>query len=142
MSDPHCLPLRAACCRVRRAFTLIEVLIVVVILGLLAAIVLAQFHDASEDAGQAAIDMQLSRTRKQIEYYRAQVMADPLLVDNQWDDLVANHYLQQAPMNMLNGSTQVASAPGPDVGWVWRDPGTGVFDLFATDRTGLAYHTE
>ncbi|MHC4106634.1 MAG: type II secretion system protein [Planctomycetota bacterium] len=37
-----------------RGFTLIEVLFVVVILGLLAGIVLAQFSDASREAGQTA----------------------------------------------------------------------------------------
>ena len=37
-----------------RGFTLVEILIVVVILGLLAGVVLAQFRDTTREAGQTA----------------------------------------------------------------------------------------
>ena len=45
--------------RTNRAFTLIEILIVVVILGILAAIVIPQFTNASEEAMESAVRSQL-----------------------------------------------------------------------------------
>ena len=56
--------------RFSKAFTLIEILIVVVILGILAAIVIPQFTKASEDAQGGNVASQLSTIRNQIELYR------------------------------------------------------------------------
>ncbi|MFN5495339.1 MAG: type II secretion system protein [bacterium] len=54
----------------RRGFTLIEILIVVVILGILAAIVVPQFTNASQEATASSIRSQLQTLRGQIELYR------------------------------------------------------------------------
>ena len=56
----------------KRGFTLIEILIVVVILGILAAIIIPQFTDAAQDAGAASARSQLQTMRSQIELYRVQ----------------------------------------------------------------------
>ena len=40
---------------IKRGFTLIEILIVVVILGILAAVVVPQFTNAADDANDAAL---------------------------------------------------------------------------------------
>ena len=56
----------------RAAFTLVEVLIVVVILAILAATVLPQFQNASGQAQASAIRQNLSVVRSQIELYRVQ----------------------------------------------------------------------
>ncbi len=56
--------------RRQRGFTLIEILIVVVILGILAAIVIPQFTNASQDAQVSAVKSQLQTIRSQCELFR------------------------------------------------------------------------
>src|SRR3954447_24016768 len=58
--------------RRRRAFTLIEILIVVVILGILATIVLPQFSNASNTARESALKDDLRYLRTQVAVYKAQ----------------------------------------------------------------------
>tara|TARA_B100000900_G_scaffold252680_1_gene215344 strand:- start:609 stop:1013 length:405 start_codon:yes stop_codon:yes gene_type:complete len=57
---------------VKRGFTLIEILIVVVILGILAAIIVPQFTDAAQEAGASSARSQLQSLRSQIELHRVQ----------------------------------------------------------------------
>ena len=54
-----------------RGFTLIEILIVVVILGILAAIVVPQFTNATEQAEETAAHSQLNVLRGQVSLYFA-----------------------------------------------------------------------
>jgi general secretion pathway protein G len=53
-------------------FTLVEILIVVVILGILAAIVIPQFTNASEAAKGSSLQSQLQTIRSQLELYQVQ----------------------------------------------------------------------
>ncbi|OIQ96184.1 type II secretion system protein G precursor [mine drainage metagenome] len=53
-------------------FTLVELLIVVIILAILAAIVIPQFSGASTDAKESALDADLSALRSAIELYKVQ----------------------------------------------------------------------
>ncbi len=56
----------------RNAFTLVELLIVVVILGILAAVALPHFSDASEDAMLAGLKADLRHVRLAIRTYTVQ----------------------------------------------------------------------
>jgi len=53
-------------------FTLVEILIVVIILGILAAIVIPQFTSASQDARKNSLTSQLQTLRSQLELYKLQ----------------------------------------------------------------------
>ena len=106
---------------VRRAFTLIEILIVVVILGILAAIVVPQFTNAADDANDAAVRSQLQTLRGQIELYYAQNNEYPDFIADGWTDMIDNDYLMAAPENSLTGSSTIAAAAAEGVGWVWAE---------------------
>jgi type II secretion system protein G len=56
--------------KAKSGFTLVEILIVVVILGILAAIVIPQFTSASVDAKESALQSDLQSVRSQIELYK------------------------------------------------------------------------
>ena len=55
-----------------KGFTLVEILIVVIILGILAAIVIPQFSSASDDARQSSLVSDLQTLRSQLELYKVQ----------------------------------------------------------------------
>ncbi len=56
----------------KRGFTLVEILIVVVILGILAAIVIPQFTQASTEAKTNSLASDLQSLRSQIQLYKVQ----------------------------------------------------------------------
>jgi general secretion pathway protein G len=112
---------------IKRGFTLVEILIVVIILGILAAIVIPQFTNASQDARKNSLTSQLQTIRSQLELYKMQHQdknPNLLFVDssNDWSQLTGKTdkngtttgsldfgpYLQQTPANPLNGWTKVS----------------------------------
>ena len=56
--------------KAKKGFTLVEILIVVVILGILAAIVIPQFTSASVEAKESALVSDIQSMRSQIELYK------------------------------------------------------------------------
>jgi general secretion pathway protein G len=131
--------------QVKRAFTLIEILIVVVILGILAAIVIPQFTDAASQANNSSVKSQLQTIRSQIELYRVKNNgSDPAsLAAGNFTSLInpggtQTPYLHSAPVNPLNSSSTVANAAAAGVGWVWRtsSANANVKDIYAVDEAG------
>ncbi|SRR5258706_1638453 len=136
----------------RGGFTLVEILIVVIILGILAAIVIPQFTNASTDARKASLLSQLQTFRSQIQLYKLQhndILPD--LVTNQWSQMmqktnlagvvdttatgVYGPYIESQPLNPLNQNYTVAGAPGAGVGWTYSTTGATPGIIFATNQT-------
>tara|TARA_Y100001933_G_scaffold265285_1_gene340092 strand:+ start:8798 stop:9313 length:516 start_codon:yes stop_codon:yes gene_type:complete len=123
-------------------FTLVEILIVVVILGILSAIVIPQFTSASDTAKANALTTQLQTIRSQLELYRVQHNDDyPNLAGNDGWDLLTEKtdadgtlnasgsfgpYLQKAPTNSFDSSSTITALT------VGADPST-------TGTAGWAY---
>ncbi len=128
--------------RIRKAFTLVEILIVVVILGILAAIVVPQFTNAADEAQVGNVQTQLQTIRNQIELYRAQHSGDvpPSFDDGTWDDLVGPQYLKTAPINPRNGNSAIGTGTdhtgGADTdGWVWDAATNSMFAKGFNEQT-------
>lgn len=122
--------------RVRRAFTLVEILIVVVILGILAAIVTPQFASATSQAQEVATLDQLTKLRRALAmYYAHNASTYPNVTAGvgTWGELLSGGFMREAPVNSWVGTGNpktIILGNTPDAawqtthGWIF-DPATG-----------------
>lgn len=117
------LILRTKNYELRTAFTLVELMIVVAILGILAAIVLPEFQSQSQQAKEAAAKANLKILRDAIERYALDHNGvppgynnnDPSTTPN-WVYIVLqltenNKYLPEIPKNPFNNQSRVYMVP-------------------------------
>ncbi|MEM1212734.1 MAG: prepilin-type N-terminal cleavage/methylation domain-containing protein [Planctomycetota bacterium] len=125
-----------------RGFTLVEILIVVVIIAVLAAIVIPQFSNASETSKQNALRSNMFQLRQQIELYKVDhdgvppTLADFIdqmtLSTNTAGDTAAigtpgyphGPYLNQMPPNPFTDTVPLGSGSVGSSAW-WYDETTG-----------------
>mgnify|MGYP002783644113 CR=1 FL=1 len=130
----------------KQGFTLVEILIVVVILGILAAIVVPQYSRATSDAKlQATID-QLVKLRQAVSvYYYRNSARFPSVAAGQgtWGELMTDGYFKHVPENLHVGGLNAGAivlGSGPDTsrhvayGWIFN-PATG--DVWAAGFDGF-----
>jgi prepilin-type N-terminal cleavage/methylation domain-containing protein len=123
--------------RGRTAFTLVEILIVVIILGVLAAIITPHFTGAVTEAEIGTTSHELAKLRRAIEVYQISnhnVLPDVAEGDGTWGELTSgNQYLKSPPVNPYVGGANAAVIVfrnAPDVayqrayGWIY-DAATG-----------------
>jgi type II secretion system protein G len=149
----------------RQGFTLVEILIVVIILGILAAIVIPQFSNASSNARVSSLQSTLQTLRSQIELYKLQhgdnlpnIVASwtAMTQGSSYGNPVVDYipYLQTTPINPLNSNSNVVDAgvnletETPSMlsalavsscGFIFDyEGGLGSGDIYATDTTGTA----
>jgi general secretion pathway protein G len=136
------------------AFTLIEVLLVVVIMAVLAGVIIPSFLNTADDAKSSSLKHNLSVVEVQLEVYRAQHMNRyPTIQDNGLPQLTTatnaagktgasgpdyplGPYVLEAPMNPYDGSKKVTAVAVPGQkptgvvgslgGWQY-DESTGAF---------------
>lgn len=127
--------------KAKSGFTLVEILIVVVILGILAAIVIPQFTEASTEAKTSSLVTDLSSVRSQIELYKIQHNDNLPGVAN------GTHTAGAGLVGALTGQTDIFGEAGTDYGpYLMKIPTnqfvdsdvitTGALDPPAVDVTG------
>ena len=106
----------------RAAFTLIEVLIVVVIMSILAAVILPQVSSSTNDAKEAQLKHHLHLLRSQIELYRTQHLGE-LPVEHQ---LQADFHRPILPLERLGPHSRRATIRfGPYLSAIPTQPFSG-----------------
>jgi len=136
-----------------RAFTLVEILIVVVILGILAALVVPQFASASESARSSNMTGSLQVIRSQLELYESNHNSYPTLaqLNAAWNVLTSRTdaagnvgttdgvhiygpYIMKMPINPFEGSASLAAVAAPGVGWVYDEATGRLFGVLPTAK--------
>jgi general secretion pathway protein G len=128
----------------RNAFTLIELLIIVIILGILAAVVIPQFSDASTDARLSSLQENLTSMRKQIDLYKLHHNGSLPTVTNFVDQMTQKTdadgtvnasgkfgpYVQRIPINPFtvggSGNDVTSGAAAANKAWYFNET-TGEF---------------
>lgn len=119
--------------RTSKAFTLVEILIVVVILGILAAIVIPQFTNASQEAQSGNVVTQTQTIRNQIELFRVRNNGNEPVMAGTGGAAFAQllnppapqqPYMRTAASNPRNGSTEVQDAT--TTGSAFREEAAGM----------------
>jgi general secretion pathway protein G len=142
--------------RTHRGFTLVEILIVVIILGILAAIVIPQFTNASQNARESSLQSILQTLRSQIQLYKLQHGdALPNLITD-WTPLTESTtygspsqtygpYMQAISTNPMNGYSNVVDSTVTVGGATQPSVGTAcgfVYDYNSGNGSGLIYGTD
>jgi type II secretion system protein G len=109
-------------------FTLVEILIVVVILGILAAIVIPQFTEASTEAKTSSLCTDLQSVRSQIELYKIQH-------NDNLPGVAAGTHLGTAGFEAsMTGQTDIFGVVGTDYGPYLQKTPTNQFNNLSTIR--------
>jgi len=147
-------------------FSLVEILVVVLILGILAAVVIPMFGGFSDETRAANLMANLQTIRRQMNLYRVQhndqwpgqlgnadLFRDQMTLFSDADgntaaarsaDFPFGPYLSEIPANALSGDNAVSIVsvkhsfvpPMTDRGW-WYNIGTGEFRAYLTNEHAL-----
>ena len=106
-----------------KGFTLLELMIVITIIIILAAVALPQFQKTIVHAREAVLRDDLFQMRKMLEQYGA----DKGKLPQSLDELVAEHYLREIPEDPITQEKDWDAVVGEDPNSA--DGGSGIVDV-------------
>ncbi len=126
---------------VAKGFTLVEILIVVVILGILAAIVVPQFTNAANESRVGNVATQVSTIETQLELYAARNNGVYPALSNQasWEVLVEEGYFKAIPRNPFTNGITVTARDAADFVDADGAPITVIYEGIPTNADGWFY---
>lgn len=146
----------------KKAFTLVEVLIVVAILGILAAIAIPQFQSHSQQAKEAAAKDNLRILRQQVEVYSARhggvapgylgddTTQNPTVLifvvqmfktEQYLSDLPHNPFNDLKTIKFLGNAEQFPAEATGEFGWIYKPLTKEIrLDWPGTDEKGIWYY--
>jgi len=99
---------------VKKAFTLVELLIVVIIIGILATIAVPQYGKMVKKAELAGVWTTLGAARRAIQLYRIEHGVAPLVAGQDWKELSATGTYQLETVDLPFDEYRVWYAAAPD----------------------------
>lgn len=103
-------------------FTLIELVVIIVVLGILAAVAIPKLFDVSKEAEQASVATMVSNLESALSIYVAKQFVDgqAIAVHNPFDDL------SNIPANYVGVNDPVSTANTPNGKWSYRPSGNWI----------------
>lgn len=103
-------------------FTLIELVIIIVVLGILAAIAIPKLFSVTKEAEEAAVSTMVSNLESALSIYVSKQYMDgnAIVIHNPFDDL------SNIPTNYKGVVDPVTPANTPDGSWCWRPTGNWI----------------
>jgi prepilin-type N-terminal cleavage/methylation domain-containing protein len=135
---------------VRRAFTLVEIMIVVVVLGILAAIIIPQFSGATTQAAEGNLATQLDILNNQISIYAARRgNSYPDFATDGWgtagnpSSMIGGTYIKKSPKNPAWTGGDAASISvvtgavrgSATTAWVWNSTDKTLYASYYNENT-------
>jgi len=125
----------------RQGFTLVELVVVIMILGILAGVAAPKFFNTSKTAGESSLKQTLAVIRDAIELYAAQNGgALPAAVDGDFQSDLAPYLRGTFPKSPVGTANTIKFTAGVDgtTGWIYA-AGNFTANSSATDDAGTAY---
>jgi len=120
--------------RSKRGFTLVEIILVIIIIGILAAIIVPKFAGQNDKAKIATTKANLQSLRSAVRLFQSD---NDGTAPSALSDLVPD-YIRAIPEEAVTPSTAVAGAVDGGGGWVYASGEVSV-NLAGDDENGDAY---